>query len=285
VKPRAAIDLGWRLFGDGSKSDFLRVGMLADSEDRMLELRLPLWLRPHRIQEQRGLGTLAEMQSQASEPVKRAIALLGQNQQLPAKIGRRGLGRIAQTLDPSPLRDELEALLDDHDRIYTSMSALAFRLKQRRRWYYQCLAHWLCARYGSITLEGLNLPNLYRRSRNPALRNAAKYRNYAAVGELRATLKRVAPASICVITECPVLDTTVTCHECGEKCESSDELMVTCPNGHEWDQDRNAARNLLAQSDGTFGKVHPIPTSKRRRWKALEIAEHLKPVVVEIAAM
>jgi transposase len=40
---------------------------------------------------------------------------------------------------------------------------------------------------------------------------------------------------------------TTTCAECGTQATQTGNLILTCRAGHSWDQDENAARNLLSQ--------------------------------------
>jgi transposase len=242
----AAIDLGWRLFADGTKQDRLRVGMLADSEARMIELRLPLRLRPNRVQEQRGLDTIAQWQAEASK------------------------------LDKSS---------DEYRMLTREMRQLRFRLIQRRRWYYLNLANWLCQRYKRIALEDMSIKDLHRKPDDPALQNSAQYRNYAAIGEFRALLLRTATKYGCEVIPVDSIDSTRTCWECGAKAEASGHLTLKCENGHEWDQDKNAARNLFSQLEGTFGQTHSLrKITTTGKWKRLELPESIGAVAVEVPA-
>lgn len=299
----AAIDLGWRLFADGTKQDCLRIGMLADTDGHAIELRLPLCLRPNRVAETRSFATVAELQTQASKCVEDAKAMLaaafsdGEVAQIASnpKSGRRALGKalnLFELLNPMALNgaptkeivDKLRNLLDQHDRIYRTVAFLRYRLIQRRRWYFQNLALWLCQTYKTITLEDMNIAELHRKTDNPALQNAAQYRNYAAVGELRAYLKLAARKTGAVISEAETLDTTVKCWECGSESVSGAALELTCANGHQWDQDKNAAKNLLARADGTFGQPHMPIRAPVFAFRRLDIPERLRQVAVEVLA-
>lgn len=117
-RPTAGLDFGWRVFGDGSKRDYLRIGMLADSEGRMIELRLPLWLRPQRVQERCGLPTIARLTADASAMINCAKALVEQMPENPdggqaskKGIGYRSLVRILQSLTPGETAAALRELL------------------------------------------------------------------------------------------------------------------------------------------------------------------------------
>lgn len=70
-----------------------------------------------------------------------------------------------------------------------------------------------------------------------------RYMKIAAIGSLRSLL--VSDGAVKVESA----DTTRTCNVCGsvEDWDQASELVHTCVNGHEWDQDHNAALNLLAR--------------------------------------
>jgi hypothetical protein len=290
-RPAAGLDLGWRLFGNGSKQDYLRIGMLVDSEQHMIELRLPLWFKPQRLRERRGLATIAKLAADASALVNSARALVegmpeGLTLDTPrsgGRIGYRSLLRILQSLPPNETTAAPRQLLDEHDRIYRVIATLRFRLIQRRRWYYQNLAQWICARYQSIVIEDVWLPRLHRYVTGAIVhQNAAQYRNYAAVGELRAYLQHAARPAGCRIIEAAAANSTVTCFECGAKVESSADLILRCPNGHEWDQDKNAARNLLSQIDT---RAHELGEASRvEGWKKLEFPAKLSMIAIKVPA-
>jgi hypothetical protein len=291
-RPAAGLDLGWRLFKDGSKGAYLRIGMLADTEGRVIELRLPLWLKPQRVQERRGFPSIASLEAEASVLVDRGRALVEQmpgNQVVTLRAGGRiGYQSLVRTVESLPAGDTaaLKQLLDEHDRMYRVIATLRFRLTERRRWYYQNLAQWLCSHYRSVVVEDMSLPSLHRRVANHiVLQNASKYRNYAAVGELRERLRRAAAAGGCHIIEATATDSTVTCYECGAKSEESATLTLRCPNGHEHDQDKNAARNLLSQINGTFGQPHDLGEgTPAQGWTTLEFPDTLSAVIMEVPA-
>jgi transposase len=277
TRPTAALDLGWRLFADGSKRDYVRVGMLADSAGHLIELRLPLWLTPNRPQEWRGLPTLAEWQVVPSALVECGKALAGNR-----TLNRRGLGALLDKLDPET-RATLQEVLGEHDRACRRIAHLRFQLIQRRRWYYQNLAQWICHLYSTIAIEDMELAQLHQRSNEPALRNAAQYRNYAAVGELRTFLRRAAARTATLVKPGESSETTSTCWQCAALVKPGASLGLTCPNGHQWDQDQNAARNLLAQLDGSFRETHDLRKFRvRGRGKEPDIPDRLRTVAVMV---
>lgn len=201
-------------------------------------------------------------------------------------LGVSGFRRLYDLLDADdPIRGEITTALVAYDGYLQRRVTLSHRLIQRRRWYYRNLAVWLCSRYREIAIEDdTNLARLHWRSANPALAEAAVYRNYAAVGELRAYLRAAATKTGCV-TGGKAPNTTTVCFECGAPVEGERAaLVLRCPNGHEWDQDKNSGRNLLSQIDGSFGQTHVLRRSGPPEWKKLEIPSTIRAVAVEVPA-
>jgi hypothetical protein len=81
------------------------------------------------------------------------------------------------------------------------------------------------------------------------------------------------------------VDSTAICWQCGELAESGASLKLVCANGHEWDQDQNAARNLFSQIDGTFTQTHELRKSEGvGSWKRLVVPETIGAVIIEVPA-
>lgn len=274
----AGLDLGWRAFVDGTPNDYLRVGMLVDSEGRMIELRLPLALRDGPQGERRSLGYFAELQSLADDCLNCGRELAGDR-----RLGVRGLRQLVA--DGHEHADGISAALSAYDLLRKRLSEQRFHALQRRRWWYQNLAQWLCRRYAVIALEAdMKLPALHAKSDDPALRAAAAYRNYAAVGELRKYLT-LAAVKWGTRIEGETANTTSICWQCGGKIEVGAVLELICDNGHRRDQDGNAARNLFSQLTGDFGQTHELRNVVGGRgWKRLVVPETLRAVAVEVPA-
>jgi hypothetical protein len=50
-----------------------------------------------------------------------------------------------------------------------------------------------------------------------------------------------------------------------------------------WDQDKNAALNLLSQIDGSFGQTHELRFSRHvGRWIPLDIPAEIRAVAIEV---
>lgn len=140
------------------------------------------------------------------------------------------------------------------------------RILKRRREDYRLWAKDLCQRYETIVVEKLDLSKLKKRA-NPEDEaempaEARRYRDIAALGELFGALDMMAPKHGCTILRVPPEYTTITCGAelpngdlCMQRCDwdAAAKLRHTCEScGAEWDQDHNAARNLLAHGRGEF---------------------------------
>ncbi len=120
---------------------------------------------------------------------------------------------------------------------------------RRRRDLYRRFAREMSDKYQTLVLEDFDLRVFARRApkESQATENetARSNRQLVALSELRLCLsnrfsgERAAKA--------PSRDTTRRCHVCGliEKFNAAEERTHRCKNGHVWDQDENAAENLL----------------------------------------
>jgi hypothetical protein len=274
----AGLDLGWRLFRDGGTNDYIRIGMLADSEGRTIELRLPLRLRQGPKSEQRDISYLAELQSLAAEFLKSAQTLAGDKQ-----LGHSELRKLAAADHEHAAG--IRAALAARDMLRRRMSEQRFHMIRRRRWWYQNLALWLCRRYSQIAVEAdMTLSQLHTWSSIPGFRPAEIYRKYAAVGELRRCIRAEAMKTGTRV-DGYAAKTTITCWLCGAEATRSAKLMLTCVNGHTLDQDKNAAMNLLSQVNGNFGQTHVLRNQESwGRWKRLEIPGPIVGLAIEVPA-
>ena len=89
----------------------------------------------------------------------------------------------------------------------------------------------------------LELPEV--ESKEPAPRN--HYRQFASPGAFRSVLIQTCGREGVRVVKVAGAYTTQQCHVCGDACQwdAAAQLEHVCSNGHKWDQDRNAAINLL----------------------------------------
>lgn len=141
--------------------------------------------------------------------------------------------------------------------------------RDRHLWQYldhlrdQCL-HWrreiyrvwvadITRRYAEVVLEDVDLSQVARRQdeqgeQNPLVQKARYYRTIAGVYQLRQSLESTCKREGIPIARRPAAYTTMQCAQCGSIEEwDHRELYHTCTQcGTRWDQDHNAARNLLS---------------------------------------
>lgn len=258
----AAIDLGWRVVD----TDDIRLGICVDRAGFApgAEIRLPRGIVAgwHRKRE------LQETSDKELEMCKRLVGEYLSGATLPDTIKElltnwhmaraRRLRRLSYALSQlTPMPPEaMEALAvlqpwQAKDALrWREINRLGERLIRRRRHFYRNLAHELCKQYAAIAVEEIDWSALARQTEDPVLRNAAKYRVLVAPGEFRETLRSVAESHGTRLIESDPAYTTVRCWHCGNEVEASPALVLECANGHQWDQDENAARNLYRSAFG-----------------------------------
>jgi hypothetical protein len=251
-----AIELGWRAFRDA-----IRVAVMVDQEGLVQELRLPFEAarsheRRHSIPS--GWRDLATIDSQIANRLARVKEELrelpgpeccrAELKDLPNMSAGR-LVRLLDQLDRDRAWPEAAALLrrwkSENDRLRSIKASLSERLIGRRRWIYRNFAARVCRCYQTIIIKPVPIRRLSRLG--PGLDSAARYRHWASPAELHLYVRQAARNSGAVVQEAESAFSTTTCAECGGQATQSGNLFLTCPNGHRWDQDENAARNLLSQ--------------------------------------
>jgi Putative transposase DNA-binding domain len=271
---RCAINLGWRVRDDG-----LRVGYLAGSGGERRELILPTQI----------LGRLAHADSLhairrnnfniSRDELARWIAL--QADPLPD-----WLKKDAQWIPQWKSEARLDKLvwswasqrLPGDEVIFAALwqwrrqnyHLLQWESHERSRAlgarceHYRLLAVEIATRYASIVLEEIDLRALKRKPRpedDKSVVDAVKlHQQRAAVGELRAAFILAASNRGTSILKVSSVDNTATCHACGCLCKWDHAVRIahTCEHcGAKWDQDCNAALNLLSRASA------PVPPGDR----------------------
>lgn len=293
------VDLGWRVMAEGQ---YLRIGMLADSDGQICELRLPFNTTKSKDRERPGwygdffgLIRLSEEIGDAVEDGKGALRAL-----LPAlppgfiQMRQGGLRKLLRDIDTLGIENRrqhaqilgvLQGWQERETRLQHIRQRLYDRLCGRRRWLYGNLAAWLTRTYRSIVWEGdLSLKSMAEDHDNPALVHAGKYRQWASLHELRAFVTSTAETNGTEILGMPAAFTSLTCSQCGAVAtEGSRALVVECENGHREDQDVRAARNLLLLQD-TAQENGLRKITQATAARSLEIPRELQAVVVPCSA-
>jgi hypothetical protein len=296
----AGLDLGWRIMEEGA---FVRLGYLADSAGREVELRLPLLGTDTKhirsmLRHQTPASTLYDLwrlDQESGDSVDNCKERL-KDRLVTAPAGfvqmrQAGLRKLRRAWQEAGEHEDEQALIAEWERydavrqhIRTSVQE---RLTRRKEWLYRNLAAWLTKTYRTICWKGdFSTKALAQKQDHPALQNAAKYRQWAALGKLRLYLQQAAVKNGCTIVGPNGAYSTLADYETGELAtKGNGKLDITYPSGVVRDQDYNAAMNLL-----TYGLSQTSPEvlqeGRLRRFphrddvQALTIPEVLRAVAV-----
>ncbi len=175
---------------------------------------------------------------------------------------------------------EFEALREWSTRRHAHYTDWEAHQRQNvRNWRDDLVRKWaygLARKYRTAYLEDTNWSTWARLPRVESgdyVVERARYLNrVAAPGRARQLIREGFAASALV----PAAHTTAVCNACGmpDRFDAAARIRHTCPEcGAEWDQDANAARNILAfgsRQEATAKVVKPAGTS-RRRGKAAKV--------------
>lgn len=165
--------------------------------------------------------------------------------------------RMAPQWQPVALADALRDIQFMTAR-QRERAGLLLRLSRARRDYFRKEAVAIMKRYRLIGIEQISIASLARRENNPTPEPARWYRRAAAPGEFLDVLRHAA-VKTGVRLYVHVGKSTWVCAHCGHEQVPRDpaELIVRCPKcGSIWDQDINAARNILAAAMASSGAAH-----------------------------
>jgi transposase len=127
---------------------------------------------------------------------------------------------------------------------------LGDKVMRRREDFYRCRAKEIAEAYGLIVLDKMDLRQLALLEKGDGQpttlhKNVRHARVVAAVSVLREWIVKQAAKTGAQINIMTVASST-TCHACGTPVKSGPDLIRTCfACGANWDQDENAAINLL----------------------------------------
>lgn len=147
-------------------------------------------------------------------------------------------------------------------------------LRQRRE-FHRLVAVKLATQYETLILEDFDLSKMAKRPKVGEEKakdsdTARSNRHMSAPGEFRTILIQAFRARGGHEEWQSAVNTTRECHVCGsvEIFDAAAQINHTCVNGHEWDQDANADRVMLARH---LRGVPPIRKKKREdKWKRVD---------------
>lgn len=265
--PRAvcALDIGWRRLNDG-----LRVAVIAsrtgddtpqfeaiilperliEADEYVKDLQARIDRRVNEATARLGSIGLAGIPAGNPESLLAGASVTVRTTPKPTQRGLAVLARCwrqdAPAWQPEEL-DRLEKAVALNRRDWGELSALRTKTRRSRLDLYRTIAVRLAREHRVIAIKAVNWQKIYRD--NDAIPAAANiYRRMAAVGELLSTIRAAAAKYGVVVHEHEGLSTWL-CHACGLSIAPSDpgELIQCCPAcGAVWDQDENAALNILA---------------------------------------
>jgi hypothetical protein len=277
------MDIGWRLLNEG-----VRVATIVNDRGERDFVVLP-----ERIVA--GFRFVDELKARRDQRVNGIVAAL---KQLPWKDAPSALHDVATAMLNAPRHSasaltRLVALWKEHPwqtdaynrlremlicdvRDWRESAGLRLRLVRARRDHYRVEAKRLIERYGIVGSEKLSVGQMSSDANNPTPGLSRWYRRVAAPAEWQHTVKWAAKKAGAYVHEY-VGPSTWVCHACGHAQEPRDPaaLVASCPHCHTtWDQDVNAAKNLLAaalasapvlEKDGA-ALASTLPSSGGGRW-------------------
>jgi hypothetical protein len=256
--PAVAVDLGWRMVAEG-----LRVAYWTDETGAHGQLVLPCDV----LFEYRKLADLRQIQDQHLDEAKAALRTwldsqgaspewMGDMSHLSEWRSRKHMEKLAKAMpadiDPE-LRRILETWLERHRHLARWEDNLRDQVKRYRREIYRTWVRQLASTHGTIIVEKFDLRRVSAHGNEEAKRtkpHAGDQRFIAAVSVLRHTLKAAGQ-----VIEVDAAYSTQHCSWCGnkEKWDAARSILHRCSGcGELFDQDHNAARNLLRSHIGGY---------------------------------
>lgn len=258
----AALDVGWRRRGDA-----LRVAYLVDSCGYQEEILLPLDFSTHDSRKQRlkypqwnhipetheELRALAGRRDKHFDETKAQVAALLSQELTPPgfdKMRSRGLLNMLHPETGLPAAHPARAVIElwrTADRPHLRTFARASeRFARHRQDVYRRVALRLASEYDEIGVEKVEIKEMIKTSdKSAALQAADRNHQIAATADFLLHLAAACRKTGSKYQLLVAADSTQTCCICGGVVAHTSNLLATCVNGHELDQDENAARNLI----------------------------------------
>jgi hypothetical protein len=268
-----AIDLGWRAVDvpqDGEARRALRVGYWQDTSGDHGQVLL----EPGILERLKTCERLRSIRDQHLDEMRPRLVEWARDADLPEWWAERA-ETLAQWRSAARLAalmmhwrenrfdgDEemfaaAEAWRKQDAHLYDWESNLRDKVTRRRREAYRVFAAQVARRYKAVILEHFDLRRVARKAapegEADANQAARHHRTWAAVSTLRQAIIDACEREGLDVITMPSAYTTRTCHQCGsvESWDQAEQILHRCSQcGDVWDQDRNAAINLLAAGLG-----------------------------------
>ena len=174
-----------------------------------------------------------------------------------ATIGQwRSPGRLVRWIRSTTAlgwrNEELDAWLKKQRHLYEWVSNLRDQVGRRRRELYRVFASRLARDYETVILEEFDLRNIAEKPEAEEATRvyATRARFIASISELRLAVTNTCQREGTKVVKVDAMYTTRDCNACGAKLEweSATSVIHRCEKCNKvWDQDHNAALNLLAK--------------------------------------
>ena len=273
-----AIDLGYRLVEqDGEKT--LRVGYMQDMNEHEEEILLPakIYSREEHCKElatkrdillnhtkadikgyyeinqtQEYLATVAN-----EEEIKKLEELFTVNWHISRHKRISNIKKIFDEVDTGGyISTRIEEWLPIDYALYAERANLLHKNYGYKKWFYRNLAIDLCNKYHVITIEDWSLSDIQKKKEFPKEGDPQAIVNYhrqiASLYLFRESLNNRAKKTGTIIEKKDPEYTTMECNKCGHifSPKHREKLIWDCPKCKAvYDQDQNAAKNLLAVKD------------------------------------
>jgi Putative transposase DNA-binding domain len=275
-RPAIAIDLGWRLTPKG-----LRIAFWADTLGSSGDLVIP----PSDVAEFAKIGQLWSVVDSHFTQIRSAVLDWRVANEIPQKL-LPYFKRLSEHQSPQSLLRLIDVWQKDrvgrddeifaqslewrrrHIHLWTWAVNLRDQLTRKRLDLFRRFAATLVKEYGTIFLERFDLRWFSRiaPAEIPRTPVGGKYRVTAAPGILRRVLENACRRTSVRLVRIKARNTTKACHACGriEEWDSAKHLFHKCSCGAAWDQDYNAALQILriglAESEALVG-VDRLPAT------------------------
>lgn len=279
-----AIDIGWRQRRDGT----LRIACTHDQNGSETEIVMPGEVASG-ISFPQGLRATRDLNMEAAKA--ELARWLGEREKPPLWITEatqslaqwRSQARLAALVirwrdnridGDAEAFDRLEAWRKQDRHLWLwETSQREGAMRARKDWYRRIAAK-LAEQYAVVVLEKFDLRSVARLA--PTGQDSAENqtsranRVVAALSEFRLVLRSAVTQRGGRVVEVDAANTTRTCSVCGvvEDFDAAAMLRHRCANGHEWDQDANAARNIYERfrsaPEPEAARTPDAPTESRR---------------------
>ena len=264
-RPSIAIDIGWRVTPEG-----LRVASWADTLGSHGDLVIPpsdlaefakirdLWsVSDKHFAEIRAAVLAWRVANQVPEGLLPHFERVAERQSREGVLGLLDAWQETRIGGDREIFEQLLAWRNKHIHLWTWAVNLRDQLTRKRLEVFRHFAATLVKQYGTIFLERFDL-RWFSRGSPPEIQRISyggKYRVIAAPGILRQVIENACRRTGVRVEGIKARNTTRACSACGriEEWDAAKQIVHTCICGATWDQDYNAAVQILRAGQAQIG--------------------------------